>query len=350
MIVCWALALIALFIGLMILRTYLADYERVQPKYVAEEIFEGHFVTPDYDALMELSTNNNAKFDSKEKVAEYLTSLTNGKELSYHNVSTGVDTDSSKYIVKYEEDGQEIKVASFTLKKTDQKSEKGFALYELAETELFYPAPVSVKIIAQDGFVPYVNGIALDDSYITEPVIESEANGHLPDGVHGIFYRKYEVSGLIEMPDVKIKSVDGTEQPAVLGTESGCYEIGLTYDAELEAEFSDYVKEAAEMYATHMQNDCTFGKVAPYFEEGTTLYNDIRTAQTLWVIDHDSYSFEDESVSEFYRYDENTFSCRVKLTHILKRSRLEDFRDYMDVTFYLRNVDGKYLIYDRTNN
>lgn len=350
MIICWAAALAALAVCMLILRSYLADYESVQPKYAAEKVFSEYFSPVDYEALLEYADESLTKFNKKEALVAYLSTLTDGKELSYHNVSTGVDADAAKYIVKYSEDGQDIKIASFTLRKSDEKSPKGFSVYKLSEAELFFPASVCVQILVQNGYTPYVSGKALDESYIVEADIPSDANAHLPEGVGGVFFSRYEVGGLVEVPEIEIKSPAGEAKNAFLDEESGCYEAVPDYDDALAEEYTEYVIKAAELYATYMQNDCSFGKISPYFESGTQLYNDIRTTTTAWVIDHDSYHFEDEEASEFYRYDENTFSCRIKLTHVLKRSRLEDYKDYVDITFYLRKSDGKYLIYDRTNN
>ena len=43
LIICWVVALSLLAFGLYVVREYLADYESVQPKYVAEEVFKKYF-------------------------------------------------------------------------------------------------------------------------------------------------------------------------------------------------------------------------------------------------------------------------------------------------------------------
>ena len=350
LIICWAVALVLLTAALLIIRSYLADYESVQPKYVAEEVFEKYFKNADFEAIIEHSNVNKSEFESDETLAAYLADLTDGKELSYHNISSGMDLTTSKYIVKYTEDEKDIKIASFTLAETGEKSEKGFAKYALDEFELFYPAEKSVSIKVTKGAVPYVNGIALDESYIAKDDIEHESCAHMPEGVSGIKYTLYTLDGLVADPIVSAKDGAGNDLFLNFSTEENCYITDIVYDEALAAEQSEHVIAAAQMFATYMQNDCTIGKLTPYFEKGTELYNSIRSTLQWAVIDHDSYHFEDVEASEFYRYDENTFSCRVKFTHVLKRSRLQDYRDTMDAIFYLRNVDGKYLVYDRTNN
>ncbi len=351
LIICWAVALSALAISLFIVRGYLADYESVQPKYVAAEVFEKYFVAGDYLSVIKHSSLNKSNFESDEMLAEYISALTDGKELTYHNVSSGMDTESSKYIVKYTEDEKEIKIASFTLSVTDEKSEKGFKKYAPDSFELFYRADASVKIKAIKGSVPHINGVPLDSSYILEDDVSHETNAHMPEGVEGIKFTIYGVDGLTSQPEVKVYDADGGEMKIELAKSDDLYYYTkLVYDETLMAEQSEFVIEAAKSFAAYMQNDLALAKLNPYFEKGTELYNSIRSTLQWAVIDHDSYDFEDVEASNFYRYDENTFSCRVKLTQVLKRKRLEDYRDTMDVTFYLRMVDGKYLIYDRTNN
>ena len=350
LIICWVIALAALAVGLFIAWGYLADYESVQPKYVAEQVFEKYFETGDYLSMIKHSSLNKSKYETDQMLADHISSLTEGKELSYYSVSSGMDTDSAKYAVKYTDGEKDYKVASFTLSVSDEKSEKGFSKYVLDSFELFYSADASVNIKVIKGSVPYVNGILLDESHITENNVPHESNAHMPDGVEGIEFTMYSLDGLTTEPDVKVCDADGNEMELGFVEGDNLYYTKLVYDEALRAEQSEFVIEAAKRFAAYMQNDTTLTKLNPYFEKGTALYNSIRSTLQWAVIDHDSYDFEDVEATDFYRYDENTFSCRVKLTHVLKRKRLEDYRDTMDATFYLRMVNGKYLIYDSTNN
>ncbi len=350
LIICWIAALVLLGIALLIVRSYLADYESVQPKYVAEQVFSEYFENRSFERVLAESKEKKNLYESNETVAEHLKALTNGKELTYHNISSGLDLDASKYIVKYSEGDEDVKIASFTLTKNGKKSSKGFEKYSLSDMELFYTRDNEVTLKVLKGSIPYVNGIPLTEDLIAEDNITHESSSHLPEGVSGILYTLYKLDGLVSEPDVKVTDSEGTELSLTYDSDGGFYVTELVYDKALEAEMSDRVIEAAKMFATYMQNDCTLTKLNPYFEKGTALYNSIKSTLQWAVIDHDSYDFEDIKASEFYRYDENTFSCRVKMTHVLKRKRLEDYRDTMNAVFYLRNIDGAYMVYDRTNN
>ena len=57
-----------------------------------------------------------------------------------------------------------------------------------------------------------------------------------------------------------------------------------------------------------------------------------------------------EKAFDFVRYDDNTFSCRVTLTHILYRRGMDNYVDPIDITFYAHETDGKVLIYDMDSN
>ncbi len=350
LIVCWVIALSALVIGLLFLATYLKDYESVQPKYTADEVFREYFEKKNFTYVLDHPSVKLGSYETKDSIGAYLSALVGENELSYHNISSGMDLDTSKYIVKYSEGERDVKIASFELVKSGEKSPKGFDKYALAGFELFYPAEKSVALKVTKGSVPYINGIPLDDGCIKEEGIEHENNAHLPEGVSGIFYTLYYVDELTSTPSVTVKNAEGADIPLFFNNEENCYETELVYDEALAAEMGERAAEAGKILATYMQNDCKIAKVTPYFEKGTPLYKSITSTLQWAVIDHDSYTFEDIETSEFYRYDENTFSCRVKMTHVLKRKRLEDYRDRVDATFFFREINGKYMVYDRTNN
>jgi hypothetical protein len=73
-------------------------------------------------------------------------------------------------------------------------------------------------------------------------------------------------------------------------------------------------------------------------------------AENTFVWDHNGYSFENEKVSEFMRYNENTVSCRISFTHLLHKHGREDYKDVTDITYFAEKIDGEYYIFARYNN
>jgi len=345
--------LIALFFVCQNIKDRLADYENSLPKYVAADVFEEYFSGIDSSdrekilKLISVSGIGTSIYENSEKLAEYLSLSAAGKNFSYTEASAGMDAGKLKYNVRISDSDGSTKFAAFTLTPNGFFSKYGSPLYMLESIELFCTPHESSTIVAPSDYTVYLNGIAVDDNLITETTVH---DGYLPDGVVPITFVSRTVDGLYLSPEITVIAPDGRYAPVT--TESGISTAELLYSDSLSTEFSDYVLTAVKTYSSYMQKDASFTACSKYFEKGTDLYEAIRTSATYWAINHDSFSFEDESASEFYAYDSNTFSCRVKLVHVLKNSGQEDFRDYIDMTLFFRRADenSSYLIFDQTNN
>ena len=336
---------ITLAIALHIVRIYLADYESTQPQHEAQRVFDTYYATGDYSALIEASFISVSPLETKDSALNYLRQVTKDKSITYTRITTGLDSDI-KYIVK----ADDLKFSSFTLTESNKKSEKGFTMYIPSSFEVYIAGTESVKVTAPLSYTVYINGVPLDETYLTGSKKEDISCQHMPVGVDGIIFAEYRADSLYFKPeDVKILSADGRECP-LNQDENGNYSTGILYDNNLQAEYSEYVISAAQALAAYMQNDGKFSAISGYLDPESELYTNIRTSETYFVISHSSYSFEDVRSSEFCRYDDNTFSCRISFTHILKRSGSKDYRDYIDMTFFLRRVGDKFLIYDRYNH
>ena len=335
----------ALLTAVCIVREYLADYESAQPQYEAQRVFEKYYGSSDYSALLEAVEATVTPFESSESVRQYLLEITSGKEISYTEITTGLDR-AHKYIVK----ADDIKFSSFILEEGDTTTPKGFPLYECTSMEIYTAGGESVTVSAPLGYTVYINDVPLDASYLTGKQTEDVSCKYMPSGVSGIIFAEYRVEGLYYPPNsVRILSGSGKECTVEQSGE-GEFSTGILYDGELASAYSEYVIQAAQAIAAYMQNDGKFSAVSPYIDAESELYVNLKTAETYFVVDHSSYSFEDVRASEFCQYDENTFSCRVSFTHVLKRTGSKDYKDYIDTTFFLRRSGDKFLIYDRYNH
>ncbi len=342
------LALILIHCGLGVVKKYLAEYESVQPKYLAAEIFEEYYSSGDFKKLIEACPPQVTPYEDSEAVSRYLSEFTKGKEISYSRITSGLDA-SIRYIVK----ADDIKFSSFTLTESQTKSKRGMTQYELSEFEIHCTGNETFRITAPKGYTVSLNGVTLDASAFTGNETRDVSWDYMPEGVDGITYCEYVVDGLYFPPTaVTVVSPDSREYTAEKLAD-GSYRASVLYDEAMHEEHSAYALEAAEAIAKYMQNDASFYAISAYLDRESDLYQNVRTSLTQFVIDHVSYSFEDESVTEFYSYDENTFSCRVSFTHVLKYSRysgLEDYRDYIDTTYFFRRVGDKFQMYARYNH
>lgn len=342
-----ALALIAMAVGLARLQVILADYEAAQPKYAAEAVFNTHFNPPDFAALAAKSgmPDNLSPLETEAGLVAELTERYAGQTTSYAATTAGSDG-SLRYLVK----AGEQKIAVFSLKKLDTVSEYGFEQYALGEIALYIRPEESVTITVPTGDAVYVNGTLLDEGYITATGIETDSCGHMPEGVTGITYTTYEASGLLRAPAVEVKAPDGSAAPLTQDAETGAWTAEIVYDQALAEQYGDQMIKVAQNYAAFVMRDAYFASFSSYFDKTTDLYQTIREVPTAFVWAHNGFDFEDVSATEFYAYNADTFSCRVRFVHILHRTGREDYTEQFDVTFYLHRVDGEFLIYDMVNN
>ena len=340
-----AIALIAAVIFIWWFNGFLADYEEAQPRHVADAIFEKYYKSGDFSLLASKCAESNP-FESAEAVGAYLRENYAGKEMS---CTTGASKDGAPtYIVKV----GDRKISSFTLKESSSKNPRGWEMYEEGDFEVYY-ATKDATVFAPTGYTVEIDGTALTDEFVAERGVlspEAEAN-LLPEGIEGVTYVKYEVSGLIDDPEIKATSPEGRVSPVTFEEKDGAYHAYPLFDEALQAELSEYVIEAVSQYALMMSDDQYWGNVAGYFDPDSAIFDDAQdVSQYTWfTLDHDSASITDASASQFLRYGEDVFSCRVKFTEVLTQGTKE-FKDFFDSTVIWRNVGGVWKICGMINN
>ena len=339
-----ALVLVLIHIGLGIVKTYLADYESARPQYEAERVFAEYYASGDFSKLVDQCEVPLTEYETADTLCRYLTAFTDDKELTYSQITTGLDT-SVKYIVK----ADNIKFSAFTLKESDKKTEKGFSLYEVSDFELYCAANETVSITAPKGYTVLVNGAEVPDTALSGEEAKDKSCSFMPEGVEGIVYLEYVIDDMYLPPDsVTVLSPDGRE--CTVTAEGAVFTADVLYEEVIPEDRNAYIIDAAKAISKYMQNDAMFYSVSGYIDPESELYEYLKTSLTYFVIKHNSYDFEDVRTSEFYQYDENTFSCRISFTHVLKRTNMEDYKDYIDTTFFFRRVGDAFLIYDRYNH
>lgn len=331
-------------IGKKKLKDVLAEYEDSQYKYVAEDFFESNFDRGDGASFAALFAPQLSSYETEGSAAEYFEKLIDGQPFALQSSSTGLE-DRISYTVKC----GETRFASMTVEKNGETTSHGFPLYKVSEVLLNPALLSSYSIEVPVGYTLFVNGKAADAAFCLGDRIETESQKYMPEGVDGIVYTTYRFDGLCTEPTFIVQSANG-KTCEIRTSEAGIPRAAIVYDDALAEKYDALAKEAAIAYAKYMQNDAYFSSIKKYFDPDSALYTNIRTAETVWVIDHNSYEFKDVQTSEFYGYGDTVFSCRVSLTHVLKYRGLKDYTDYMDMTWYFRLVDGEFRIYDSHNN
>lgn len=330
---CLSIFVLLLIASLIGISAFISDYNKGIPETVSEKFFTDTFVNLDTDKIIEMSMFTPSEFETTEDIKALLEKTLSG-DLTYTSISS--DTEEKKYIVK----SGEYKCASFTLL-ADENNDyhpTGITLHLPKEPARVY------KIL--DSSSLYLNGVKVSEKYITSTE-EHISSQYLPDDVTAPKWNIYTIDCLTKLPEEEI--IDRNSNSPSLYDEDSILTEQLISDPE-EKEVIDRIVAGAKQYAICMQDDAPKSSVYPYFEPGTDLYNSIRSVLNIFVLNHSGYAIEDEKISEFFRYDENTVSVRVSFTHVLKKYGQEDYKDLTDITYFARNVGGKYLIFARHNN
>ena len=333
-----------LIVAAVILWTVLDAYEITRPKHVAEEVFNKYFVSADIAGLLSAAGSSREKLESDDVINSAAKEILDSDSLKFFEVSS--DDTSSKYAVTENNN----RIAYFTVTKTDEKGKYGFRYYKLSDAELFFAPYGNVMVRVPDGYSLVANGVSVGDGYITEKGIQSDSCKYMPEGVDGVKYNEYKLSGLFAEPVLSAVSNDGQEVAVNLDKVNNVYVADLAYDSALEAEMKDYIIKAASAYTAYMSNDARFSAVSKYLDSSSEIYERVRKSEVYWVRDHNGYKISNEKAFEFYKYAEGVFSCRVTLKETLTRPGYANHTENIDIVLYCRNVDGKTLIYDIVTN
>ena len=337
--------LLALAVFLFVVRSYLYEYESVQPYKVVERTIDDYFLAEDKEPLLEKSEYEIPDFTSKSNLISYLDEMLSDDNITYYSVSAEHGADYTFAVVS-----NDLKIAYIDLTECLDKSERGFSQYILSDIRLAVGASSAINIKAPSDATVFVNGRPVEASYISgEPEMTASCD-HMYGDAKGISYVTYKIDGLFGTPDITARSKDGYSLEVISKDDKGIfYEVPVSY-AEPSEELLAMILDAAESYAAYMQKDAPFNKIAKYLDRTSDLYTDLRTSEVKWVNEHSGYYIEDTNLSELFFYDENTFSCRVSFVHVLYGGWGGNYNNDFDMTFYFRQIGGAWLIYDSQVN
>lgn len=327
--------LIALTIFSFTLTAIIRDYNKGIPETVSKKFFEETFLNTDTDKIINLAGITNSEFEKETDLKSYLENAFSG-ELSFTSISSASSDNTKNYIVK----SGDYKIASFTLTPNEKND------YAPLDITLHLPKSFESEYHILKGGKLFINDIEVDEKYIIK-TYPHKNSAFLPDGVASPEWVSYKVTGLTKKPSVYV--IDRNGNKTDMTENGGIYTENIIYDKQ-EENIVSRVLAGAKQYAICMQNDASKSSVYPYFEQGTDLYKSIQSAENMFVWNHSGYALENVSVTEFMRYDENTVSMRISFTHVLKKYGKEDYKDITDITYFARDIGGKYYIFARYNN
>ena len=334
---------VGLLFGLNWLDNWLVEYEAAQPTVKCQEVFDQLFSNPDWGNLYDLAGVQDTAYEGKDAFVAYMTEKVGDTPLTYVETSAGLSGDK-KYFVKL---GDE-RIASFTLEGKQEKK-TDIPDWQFGKVELFFDRADGYLIQIVDGHTAFVNGVALNDSFVIQ-ITSSSAADYLPVGTTGAKTDILSITGLMMKPTVTVKDQTGADMPVSYDEEKGMF-VEQTESNTITEEEQAAVTGALKAYGEFMINASgARASLAKYYDTSSEAYQNIlKIGSELWMNKDNGHRFTAESVTDYCKYSDELFSARG---HVTMNVTLKDgnTRDYeLDMALFFRKSNGSWKCYGSTN-
>ena len=301
--------LLKLFLVLMILGSaimfltwkVLENYEKSTPNGAMTAYV--HLLQADnYDKIYENSTVIFTQFNEKEPYIEYLKSI-------------------------YE--GVDLKKAVF--------SKKAYS----NDTFLYYDMIVDKQRISTLELI-YINGIRLNENYITERNVSSDAYSNLFDLNQAPLVTRYHIDNLVGVPTVTTQN--DTKYSIVKDALADRFYIGDQPNGAMEEIMRTRIRDTAMTYAKYISEDTRFSDLQQYLYRRTDYYKAISSFVNRYFSTHDSYRFDNMHISDLISYGEDVgFTGTISFDYVvtIEGEKSQTYSNTYQMTFL--NVSGKWL-------
>lgn len=392
----------ALFLGRV--NKMLEEYESVQPKYKAEEIFNSYFADADASVIAGYGEYTLSEYDRESAPCDYLASVIYGKNITYTSV---ISSDSAVKTYAVAADG--VQFASFTLIQGDEKTDiLGMSKWTLGSMDIKIHPVFGVSIYAPKNAVVKVNGKTLTDGHREGDYVELEEAVYFPeDDPDSRLMANYYIDGLFADPTVTVESADGGVGYILeYDKESSAYNAEHSYRVALadaynqmlldeerqrqeeadrikreeeerlqreeeerqrisdsiKALYGDFIYEAMTRYAkyTHITNDennKTAWEMLAYFKPGTSIYSFIKDYYNYSYYIPDAYEYSGVDMHSFAWTDESNtaFTCIFEMDLVMTvngsgSEQESKVTENFCLEIHVEITDGKPLISELRNS
>ena len=183
----------------------LMTFEKAQPRYRCQEIFDSVFADPDWGDLYDKAGIQDTAFEGKEEFVAYMEEKVGDQPLTYREVQAA---SGKRYEVLL---GEEM-IGAFTI--SDHSTDPDAPDWQLDGVEIFFTRQQGGTIQMQAGHTATVNGVALDDSFLV-----ASSSLTVQDGTEGGKVipqsRTMAITGLLCKPELAILDAEGKPVEAV---------------------------------------------------------------------------------------------------------------------------------------
>ena len=320
---------------------YEASYQSSKPELVMDEIFT-HFEARDIDYIWQNMPEHPtvSQFESEDVIRTYMLDMLEGKTLTY--VESGEYT-SDKPCYAIEADG--YVVATVTLARIGQK-EYGNPVWGLADISFPVLPLEGAMITLPSNSTVYINGIQLDETYITEdiPADEDELQYVEPYGGTIPGFTSYAVSGLYYEPEVEVHDYTGAVSPVVYSADFDRYDADYSTNHPEREALEQYGIDFTTTFANVISMDADLSALDPYFPPDSLAYNYISRSTALrYFTGHGAVTMQNEEVQEFIAYNEDTVYMQVYVEQEMQMWP-DPIVEPTTTHIYLTRIDGEWQV------
>ena len=326
-----------------LLRDWLVDFQAAQPTTKCEEVFQDLFAEPDWAALYAQAGIQDTTYEGSDAFVTYMENKIGGKELTYMETSAGL-SGNKKYYVKLDDEN-----IGFFLLEGEEQTESGIPHWELSDVELFYNRIEGVTVQKMAGHTVYINGVPLDDSF-TVRSIYTVAEEYLPDDLVGLRMETQQLSGLLVEPQITVLDENGQSLEVTYDAENDIYSAVVENNGgdPITADEEKVVIKAGETYALYMIEKASADTLLKYYDKNSNVYQAI-TKMRMWMQNCNGYEFDNQSVTDFYRYSDTLFSANVYMDLNVTRTNNTVKTYTVDTTLFFEYQKGSWKCIEMTN-
>ncbi len=333
------IALIAFFIFFNI---FIASYENGMPKHAMEALVKKYEKGQIEDIIEDYAASAN-KFESSDALVNAYSALFDGKEITYSE-----DSDYREDTPVYDLKADGITVSKVTLG-SDSKGLFGFKKWKVADINYYdylYSAK-TITISAPADSTVYVNGIEVDDSFVTAtgevPALLANVTAYLTTVPTNT---TYTIPGFFETPTVTAKDASGNDLS--VNASGNNYSVGKTASADFIASMDPYITDIMELYGKKYIN--IGGSMMAYLIEGAPFEQNVSLSNTYWYPSEyiSNYEFSNESISNYVIYSDECFSVDIyfDLTVDFSNASYKTQNENADMTWVFIKEGDKYKLAD----
>ena len=339
----YAVILIVLItVGLIWFWGFIDAYEKAMPY----NYMEAEFKKFGKDTVNEYFDYENADVDkafvTREELVEHISGLITD-DMEYMEAKENTDK-NPVYEIK---SGKEV-VAKVLFEEAGE-DKYGYTKWKLKgyDFSMAMPETNSVEIKALADTTVVLDGVKLSADYIVEKDIPAESYDKIVKYTESApTYVKYKVEKILGEHEVKATDVNGKELTAVMN--DSVYEFGWANNDALQTEVQSHVETVNELYAKFFAN--SGWSLYNYVLEGSYMEEQLDLSTTYFYPSEYISGMEmiSREFSEFRKYGEDCFSCRVNYQFNVYFSgyypSLEETKN--DMTMIFQKVDDQWMLVD----